>query len=139
MSAVSIGLGTTQPPSSWEAMSEEDSAGSRDSQPFETLPPCQSCTPASAPCSCASSVMSRRLRTSWSSKSWAQTKPATSAWGLIEQYSVQTAAQPPSAFVPRCPACVPGFTVPKPQQCGTWKKRLRSVLGPMRTGSKRMS
>mgnify|MGYP000300618864 CR=1 FL=1 len=35
-------------------------------------------------------------------------------------YSVQTAAQPPSAFVPRCAACEPGFAEPKPVQWGTW-------------------
>ena len=35
-------------------------------------------------------------------------------------YSVQTAAQPPSAFIPRCAACEPGFSVPKPVQWGTW-------------------
>ena len=31
-------------------------------------------------------------------------------------YSVQTAAQPPSAFMPRWAACVHGFSVPKPEQ-----------------------
>ena len=39
--------------------------------------------------------------------------------GWIEQYSVQTAPQPPSAFRPRKAAWVWGFSVPKPAQCAT--------------------
>ena len=40
--------------------------------------------------------------------------------GLTSASSVQTAAQPPSAFIPRKRACEAGFSLPKPVQCGTW-------------------
>ena len=40
--------------------------------------------------------------------------------GRIEQYSVQHAAQPPSALMPRWYACMPGFSEPAPMQWGTW-------------------
>ena len=38
--------------------------------------------------------------------------------GLTSASSVQTAAQPPSAFIARKRACEAGFS-PKPVQCGT--------------------
>ena len=88
--------------------------------PRRRSPPCQSSTPASAPWRCASSVISRSARTSSSSQSRAETDGYSSVSGLIEQYSVHTAAQPPSAFMPRNAACVHGFSTPKPVQCGTW-------------------
>ena len=55
-----------------------------------------------------------------SSQSRADTYGDSSDSWLIEQYSVQTAAQPPSAFMPRKAACVHGFSTPKPVQWGTW-------------------
>ena len=45
--------------------------------------------------------MTARLRTSPSSQIRADTRLVSSDSGWIEQYSVQTAAQPPSAFMPR--------------------------------------
>ncbi len=59
-------------------------------------------------------------RTSSSSHRRADTYGDSSVSALIEQYSVHTAAQPPSAFIPRNAACVHGFSTPKPVQCGTW-------------------
>ena len=47
-------------------------------------------------------------------------KGVSSESALIAQYSVLTAAQPPSAFVERWRACPPGFCTPKPVQWGTW-------------------
>ena len=44
----------------------------------------------------------------------------SSASGETVQYSVQTAAQPPSAFTARWAACDHGFSTPKPVQWGTW-------------------
>ena len=46
--------------------------------------------------------------------------PPVSVSGLIGANSVQTAAQPPSAFMPRWRACDHGFSSPKPVQWGTW-------------------
>ena len=40
--------------------------------------------------------------------------------GWIEQDSVQSAAQPPSAFTARWAALAPGFSAPAPVHCGTW-------------------
>jgi hypothetical protein len=54
-----------------------------------------------------------------SSQNRAAISGASSESGEIGAYSVQTAAQPPSAFTPRCAACVHGFSVPNPEQCGT--------------------
>ena len=56
--------------------------------------------------------------------------------GWIMQASVQSAAQPPSAFTARCAALAPGRSTPAPVHCGTWKKRFLSVFGPMRIGAK---
>src|SRR5262245_33586993 len=64
---------------------------------------------------------------------------ATSVEEWISTSSVQTTAQPPSAFTPRMTACAVGWRWPIPLQCGTWKKRLRAVTGPIGTGSKRTS
>ena len=63
----------------------------------------------------------------------------SSASGWIEQYSVNTTPQPPSALVPRKAAFAPGRSDPGPAQCAVWKKRLRAVLDPIFTLSKRMS
>ena len=65
-------------------------------------------------------VISCSARMSSSSHSRADTYGVSSDSGLIEQYSVFTAAQPPSAFMPRNAACVHGFSTPKPVQWGTW-------------------
>ena len=64
--------------------------------------------------------MSESARTSPSSQSRAEMKGVSSESGLIAQYSVQTAPQPPSAFIPRKRAWCRGFSDPKPTQCGTW-------------------
>ena len=64
-------------------------------------------------------------------------RPRRSGW--ISTSSVQTTAQPPSAFTPRITACAVGSRWPMPLQCGTWKKRFRAVTGPIGTGSNRMS
>ncbi len=64
--------------------------------------------------------MSARLARSSSSQSWAETYGDSSESRLTGEYSVQTAAQPPSALTPRCSAWEPGLRVPKPVQCGTW-------------------
>ena len=55
----------------------------------------------SAPCSCARSHVRASARRSSSSQSRAEMKGVSSESGLIAQYSVQTAAQPPSAFMAR--------------------------------------
>src|SRR5882672_1432287 len=60
-----------------------------------------------------------------------------SAW--IEQNSVQTTPQPPSAFIPRKRACVPGRSEPYPVQWDVCQKRLRLTFGPKPIGSRRMS
>ena len=51
-----------------------------------------------------------------SSQILAETRIVSSDSGLIEQYSVQQAAQPPSALMPRWYACMPGFSEPAPMQ-----------------------
>ena len=50
----------------------------------------------------------------------AETYGDSSESALTGAYSVFTAAQPPSAFTARKRAWEPGFSVPKPVQCGTW-------------------
>jgi hypothetical protein len=42
-------------------------------------------------------------------------------------------------LVPRKAALAPGRSDPGPAQCAVWKKRLRAILGPILTLSKRMS
>jgi hypothetical protein len=53
-------------------------------------------------------------------QSRAETYGDSSESALTGAYSVQTPAQPPSAFMARNAACVAGFSVPNPVQCGTW-------------------
>ena len=96
------------------------SVGSRLSRTVAIAPPCHSSTPASAPCACTASVISRSDATSSSSHRREETYGSSSEVGEIEQYSVHTAPQPPSAFMPRCAAWVNGFVTPNPVQCGTW-------------------
>src|SRR6202022_2657389 len=59
--------------------------------------------------------------------------------GWMEQNSVNTAPQPPSAFMPRKWACAPGLSAPGPAQCEVCQNRLRSVLGPILIGSNNTS
>ena len=113
MSAAVIACGTSHGTCSF-AIWLGASGGSRLSRTFAFAPPCHSSTPASAPCACTASVISRSAATSPSSHSRAETYGSSSEVGEIEQYSVQTAPQPPSAFMPRCAACVCGFVTPKP-------------------------
>ena len=76
--------------------------------------------PASESKRCASSHMSARLRRSSSSQKRVETTGQKSESTLTSASSVQTAAQPPSAFMPRKRACDPGFSLPNPVQWGTW-------------------
>jgi hypothetical protein len=46
----------------------------------------------------------------------------------MEQNSVNTTPQPPSAFMPRKCACAPGRSAPGPAQCEVCQKRLRVCL-----------
>ncbi len=73
----------------------------RDSMHGACGPPYHSSIPASAPNWCRRSHIAARLRTSPSSQIRAETREVSSDSGWIEQYSVQHAAQPPSAFMPR--------------------------------------
>src|ERR1700734_3907688 len=57
----------------------------------------------------------------------------------MEQNSVKTAPQPPSAFMPRRCACAPGLSAPGPAQCEVCQNLLRSVLGPILIGSNNTS
>ena len=63
----------------------------------------------------------------------------SSASGWMEQYSVNTTPQPPSAFIPRRCAWAPGRSAPGPAQCEVCQKRLRLVFGPIFTGSNKTS
>ena len=63
--------------------------------------------------------MKARFLVSSSSQSREETYGDSSESALTGAYSVHTAAQPPSAFIPRNLAWEPGFSVPKPVQCGT--------------------
>ena len=119
MSESSMAFGTTSGSNSL-AIWLGASGTVRDSRASTWMPPCHSSTAASAPCPCASSVMSRSARTSPSSQRRAEMYGYSSLSGLIAQYSVHTEAQPPSALSPRWRACVQGFSTPKPVQCGTW-------------------
>ena len=111
MSESSIALGTTS--GSYSLAIWLGASGTvRDSRPSTWMPPCQSSTAASAPCECASSAIRRSARTSPSSHRRAEMNGYSSLSGLIEQYSVETDAQPPSALMPRCRACVHGFATP---------------------------
>src|ERR1035441_7711407 len=95
--------------------------------------------PARLLCLCASSHRCARLRTSPSSQMRAAVYGYSSASGWMEQYSVKTTPQPPSALVPRKAALAPGRSEPGPAQCAVWKNRFLAVLGPILTASKRMS
>src|ERR1700722_10457646 len=59
--------------------------------------------------------------------------------GWMEQNSVNTAPQPPSAFMPRKCAWAPGRSAPGPAQCEVCQKRLRSCFGPILTDSNKTS
>ena len=79
--------------------------GSRRESRFDAAcPPCQSSTAASAPWRCTPSTMSACARTSSSSQSVAVGIGSSSELGWIEQYSVETTPQPPSALTARIAA-----------------------------------
>src|ERR1700693_127152 len=59
--------------------------------------------------------------------------------GWMEQNSVNTAPQPPSAFMPRKCAWAPGRSAPGPAQCEVCQNRLRSCFGPILIGSNKTS
>src|SRR5207253_3703275 len=92
----------------------------RDSMQGACGPPYQSSQAASAPCSWSMSHMIERLRMSPSSQIRAETRCVSSDSGEIEQYSVQQAAYPPSAFIARKYAWLKGRSEPKPLQWGIW-------------------
>ena len=94
--------------------------GSRVSQFSPCAPECESSIPASDPCLWAASGTSARWARSWSSHIRAEMNGVSSASSETVQYSVQTAAQPPSALTARWAACDHGFSTPKPVQWGTW-------------------
>src|SRR6266404_7845764 len=73
----------------------------RDSMHGACGPPYQSSHAARASCSWSMSHMIERLRMSPSSQIRADTRWVSSDSGEIEQYSVQHAAYPPSAFIAR--------------------------------------
>ena len=73
----------------------------RDSMQGAWGPPYQSSMPASPPKWCTRSHIAPRLRTSPSSQMRAETRLVSSDSGWMEQYSVQTAPQPPSIFTAR--------------------------------------
>ena len=102
------------------AICDGAAAGSRDSLFSPCAPVCDSSIPASAPCSCAASVVRRSASASPSSHIRADTYGVSSDSREMVAYSVQTAAQPPSALTARCAACDNGFSTPNPVQCGTW-------------------
>ena len=81
---------------------------SRDCRLEERNPPCQSSTPASAPCACTASAITAMLRASPSSHRLAKGAGMSSDVGWMEQYSVFTTPQPPSALMPRIAASVAG-------------------------------
>ena len=68
------------------------------------MPLWQSSMPASAPCSCIASAMRASIGMSWSSHSRSSMKGVISELWWISACSVQTTAQPPSAFTPRIAA-----------------------------------
>ena len=84
-----------------DAICEGPRGVARDSMHGACGPPYHSSIPASAPYSCRRSHIAARLRTSPSSQIRADTREVSSDSGWIEQYSVQHAPQPPSAFMPR--------------------------------------
>ena len=104
-------------------------AAARGSPAAALGPPCQISTAASEPCSWSMSHIRLRFRTSPSSQSLALTRCVSSLSGAIEQYSVHTVPQPPSAFIARKWAWKPGRSEPAPLQCATWKKRLGRSSG----------
>ena len=108
---------------------EAPRAGTRLSWPQALGPPCQISTAASEPCSWSMSHIRLRFRTSPSSQSLALTRCVSSLSGAMEQYSVHTVPQPPSAFMARKWAWKPGRSKPAPLQCATWKKRLGRSSG----------
>ena len=119
ISRLVIAFGTTpvaKSLASWDGAAE----GSRDSEFSAWTPVCPSSMPASAPCSCASSHIRASIRRSWSSQIRAEMYGVSSDSALTAAYSVQTAAQPPSALTARCLACDHGFSTPNPVQWGTW-------------------
>ena len=110
----------TRPGAKSLAICEGAAAARRDSLFSPCAPVCESSMPASAPCLCASSAVAASTCTSRSSHIRAETYGVSSDSALIAQYSVLTAAQPPSALTARCRACDQGLSEPKPVQCGTW-------------------
>ncbi len=103
------------------------------------MPPWTSSMPASESCSCTFSTRRAWAGMSASSQMRPSMYGACSAEWWNSTSSVHTTDQPPSALVPRMAAWPLGCSQPMPLQCGTWKKRLRAVTGPILTGSNRMS
>ena len=100
MSRTVIARGTS-PVAKSLAICEGAAAGRRDSLFSPCAPVCESSMPASAPWRCASSHVAASTCTSPSSHMRAETYGVSSDSALIVQYSVLTAAQPPSALTAR--------------------------------------
>ena len=108
MSRFVIARGTS-PGAKSLAICEGAAAARRDSLFSPCAPVCESSMPASAPCLCASSQVAASTRTSRSSHMRADTYGVSSDSWLIAQYSVLTAAQPPSALTRAVTRLRPGL------------------------------
>ena len=117
ISSFDISVGTVSGSASL-AIWETPRGTQRDSMQGACGPPLPKTTAASAPKEWTASHIRARLRTSQSSQRRAETRWLSSDSGWIEQYSVEIAPQPPSAFMPRWPAWKPGFSEPAPEHCG---------------------
>ena len=82
-------------------------------------PPCQSSTPANAPCLWTASVIKAWARMSLSSHSMAKGSGESSELGCIDTAPVHTTPQPPSALMLRKPARTWGKALVIPLACGT--------------------
>ena len=98
---------------------EGDSGGKRLARFITEAPPCQSSTPASAPCRWTASVIRAWARTSFSSHIEAKGSGVSSEVGSMEQAPVQITPQPPSAFVSRKAARTRGSAFVIPLAWGT--------------------
>ena len=102
MSSSSIALGTTVRRRSRSRAATGAIAGQPRLAVVPWPPPCVSSMPASAPCSCASLGHEREVARVVVVPDALRRRPASSrSPGVTSAYSVQTAAQPPSAFMAR--------------------------------------
>ena len=137
MSRFVIALGTT-PVAKSLAICDGAADGSRDSEFSACTPrvPRARCPPA-RPARAPRRTSAPSIRRSWSSQIRAEMYGVSSDSGVDGAYSVQTAAQPPSALTARCRACDHGFSTPNrcsgaPGRSGCAASWARS--GPARRG-----